>query len=123
MITTMSLKQFIAICLLGHHRKGHSRPFLRIEPVSPGSTPTTSPGSTLTSVTNSDRPLTQTSTFRVLIEDSILLSGVSLISHDDEFPAADARKRNNKTCVFGCVEQVEIDGRVVKVRQHISSQT
>lgn len=121
-ITHLSLRQFIAICLLGHHCKSHSRPFLRIEPVpaSPGSASSfagsssrgtaTSPGDTGTS-------------FRVLIKDSILLSGLTLISHDDEFPTKDARKRNNKTCVFGCMDAVEINGQMENVRQHVSSQT
>lgn len=45
------------------------------------------------------------------------------MSHVDEFPATDSRKRNNKACVFGCREPVNIDGQVVDVRQHASCQT
>ena len=34
------------------------------------------------------------------------------MDHEDEFPARDTRKRNNKTCVFGCLENVTVDGQV-----------
>jgi hypothetical protein len=108
-IHTLSLRQFVAICLLGQHTKSHTEPFLRFDPIL--SPTATGPG------------CPTASRFRVILKDSFVLSGIELVAHADEYGPTDARKRNKKTCVFGCLERVSVQPGVEKmVRQHVSSQ-
>ena len=103
-IHTLSLRQFVAICLLGQHTKSHTEPFLRFDPIL--SPTATGPG------------CPTASRFRVILKDSFVLSGIELVAHADEYGPTDARKRNKKTCVFGCLERVSVQPGVEKmVRQ------
>jgi hypothetical protein len=117
-LTTLSLREFIAMALLAHHCKTPARAdgFLQTEPISP---------STSSVPDTPDTPGTAPATmFKIIIQGGICLQGIILIAHNDEFPSrGDIRKRNNKTCVFGCVENVTVDGQERMVRQHLSSQT
>jgi len=101
-LTSLSLREFIAMALLGHHCKApRAEGFLQTQPTA-------------------GDPMT----FKIVIQGGILVQGITLIAHEDEFPSGDIRKRNNKTCVFGCFENVTLpNGQERMVRQHLTSQT